>query len=724
METAAKKKILLVEDDMLLAALTEMRVSEFGYDVAVVATGEEAVERATGAELFDLVLMDIDLGCGIDGTVAAQRILARRMLPIVFLTSHAEEAMVKKVRGITRYGYVIKSSGDFVLQSSIEMALELYSAHCEIEVQLANLRESREQFDYALDAVNDAVWDYKPVAEKLYWNPRYYTMLGYEANQFEPSIAVWESLVHPDDLPEAKACFGLCLDGGADEFVRELRLRMADGRYRWILVRGRVHERDLDGRVVRMIGTHVDIDERKRAEDERLAVDNLLEDILDAIPSGLFIFRYEESGRMLLVRGNRAAERLSGVGPGDTGRDVAEIWSAVGKERLVRQYRVVREGGRSIEIGNVVYAEAFPDVVFDVRVFPVRGDMMGVVFDDVTAKKKAEQSLAESEALFNQLLEHSPIYIFFKDENIRAVKLSRNYETMIGRPLDEILGRSMDDLFPSDLAKAMIEDDKRILHQGKEVRVDEELGDRCYTTIKFPISVAGHPRYLAGFTIDITERKRILDEVSKAREDIARLLGEKELLLREVHHRIKNNMSTISSLLSLQAKRIGDGIAASALVDAQNRVNSMRTIYDNLLQSDDFHGIQAGKYLSELVASIAAVYETETRVRVRTESVELVLDSQILFPVGMIVNELLTNSYKYAFAGRPDGEICIRLAQTGPQAAEISYQDNGVGIPASVSGGDGEGFGMKLVRMLVRQLGGTIEWSSGQGTGCRFTFDF
>ncbi|MCX6152069.1 MAG: PAS domain S-box protein [Ignavibacteriales bacterium] len=130
-----------------------------------------------------------------------------------------------------------------------------------------------------------------------------------------------------------------------------------------------------------------------------------------------------------------------------------------------------------------------------------------IAIRNITKRIKAEQALKESEEIFKHFMENSPIYVFFKDENIRALRLSRNYEKMLGKPLNEILGKTMDDLFPSELAKNMIADDQKILHEEKLITVDEELNGRYYTTIKFPILIEGKPRYLAGYTIDNTEQK-------------------------------------------------------------------------------------------------------------------------------------------------------------------------------------------------------------------------
>jgi len=129
MNPTARRKILLVEDELITAMAESQVITRHGYEVIIAGSGEKAIDTIKTDPSFDLVLMDIDLGKGVDGTEAARQILALRNLPIVFLTSHSEREMVEKVRGITRYGYVIKNSGDFVLLSSIEMAFELFDSH-------------------------------------------------------------------------------------------------------------------------------------------------------------------------------------------------------------------------------------------------------------------------------------------------------------------------------------------------------------------------------------------------------------------------------------------------------------------------------------------------------------------------------------------------------------------------------------------------------------------
>lgn len=137
-------------------------------------------------------------------------------------------------------------------------------------------------------------------------------------------------------------------------------------------------------------------------------------------------------------------------------------------------------------------------------------------------RKRIEAELRESREIFDEFMEHSPIYVFFKDDKIRSLRLSRNFEEMLGKPIDELLGKTMDELFPSELSKTMIEDDLRIMKGGTPLKVEEELHGRFYYTIKFPIYQLGKPKFLAGYTIDITERKMIEETLRRQVEELQR----------------------------------------------------------------------------------------------------------------------------------------------------------------------------------------------------------
>jgi len=192
------KTILLVEDEVFIAMAEEQMLCKNGYEIISAANGEEAVACVRDNPDIDLVLMDIDLGKGIDGTEAARRILVDRTIPIVFLTSHSEREMVEKVKGITRYGYVIKNSGDFVLLSSIDMAFELFNAHKSIQDKIEAVEESKGKFKSTYEQAIVGMAVVAPDGTFIDVNQRFCDIVGYTREEIIEMD--FRDITHPDDI--------------------------------------------------------------------------------------------------------------------------------------------------------------------------------------------------------------------------------------------------------------------------------------------------------------------------------------------------------------------------------------------------------------------------------------------------------------------------------------------------------------------------------------------
>ena len=211
-------------------------------------------------------------------------------------------------------------------------------------------------------------------------------------------------------------------------------------------------------------------------------------------------------------------------------------------------------------------------------------------------------------------------------------------------------------------------------------------------------------------------------ELFEAHAEIVRLLADKELLLKEVHHRIKNNLFLLESLMSLQAEEMESPEAAAALRDAQSRIQSIGVLYDRLCRSEDFKAISFKAFLTALIREVIGAFSTGAAVRTINRLEDFVIDTKVSFPLAIIVNELLTNALRHAFGGRKEG--LIRITGTRRERrVTLVVQDDGPGWMGLESGECAKGFGLTLVGLLAGQIDGTFTLENRRGLRCTLTFD-
>jgi two-component sensor histidine kinase len=217
-----------------------------------------------------------------------------------------------------------------------------------------------------------------------------------------------------------------------------------------------------------------------------------------------------------------------------------------------------------------------------------------------------------------------------------------------------------------------------------------------------------------GFASDVTVHKQ-------AEETINKLLLEKEIILKEVHHRIKNNMYTIFILLTTQAEERNNPEIKNILLDAASRVQSMGILYDRLYLSDIKSEVSLQSYLPALIKQIMEIFSRDDSIKVETDIEDIVFGANELSHFGIIINELITNAMKYAFIGRTGGKISINILKK-EDLITMTFRDNGNGISEQPVPDSSSGFGMKLVNMLVSQMNGSMSVQNDNGT--KFTIVF
>jgi len=336
-----------------------------------------------------------------------------------------------------------------------------------------------------------------------------------------------------------------------------------------------------------------------------------------------------------------------------------------------------------------------------------------VSFIDITQRKKVEESLKESELKYRSLIESSSDAIFCVDHKGEYQFTNHLFASTFGKAPDYFIGKTFWDIYPKEHADYRYEATKRVFQTGESesLEVEVPLPDKTlyfYATANPIKDETGNVILSLTHAVDITKRKL-------AEEEVKALLAEKELVLKEVHHRIKNNMNTMMSLLSLQAGKARDGFARIALEDAEKRMQSMGLLYDKLYQSVEFNKLSIENYLSALVDEVIENFSNSPIIQVEKYFEDFSLGANHLQLLGMIINELLTNSMKYAFPGRAHGLIGVSATKRD-ETVTIAIQDNGNGIPDSISWENSTGFGLQLVKELTKQLDGTIRIERGNGT--------
>ncbi len=327
-----------------------------------------------------------------------------------------------------------------------------------------------------------------------------------------------------------------------------------------------------------------------------------------------------------------------------------------------------------------------------------------------------------SEARLRTLVQTIPDLIWLKDRDGVYLACNTTFERFFGAREADIIGKTDYDFVDRELADFFREKDRAAMAAGKP-SVNEEwitFADDGHMamleTIKTPMyNSSGVLIGVLGIGRDITERKQ-------SEERISALLAEKQILLQEVHHRIKNNMNTIRGLLSLQIAEEKNSAAEESLLGAEMRVNSMIKLYDRLYSNDNYRELSVKNYLQSLAEDIIFSFPNSVIISLEAEIEDHILNVNLLTPLGIIVNELLTNAMKHAFKDRENGKISVAMSFTG-NSGKLIVRDNGIGIQEPVNIGDSAGFGLNLVSMIVEQINGTIKIDHDNGTIITLNFE-
>ncbi|MDI6401321.1 PAS domain S-box protein [Balneolaceae bacterium ANBcel3] len=376
-----------------------------------------------------------------------------------------------------------------------------------------------------------------------------------------------------------------------------------------------------------------------------------------------------------------------------------------GKETLQKEYRLIARDSRTR------WLECTCMVMKD----PKSGSrhIYGTMHD-VTELKKIQKEWTQSTRKLESLIESLPLAVSGIESDGKVTLWNRMAEETYGWKRKEVLGKDAPEV-PDAYKEAHLELIDRVLSGEEAEAMEVERRRKNGSSVHIRLSASplfdstSKVEQVLFFAKDISQEKM-------SREAIRKSLKEKDVLLSEIHHRVKNNMAVISGLLSLKAQEQSDPKMASLLKESENRIRSMAMIHEKLYQTDTFAEVEFGSYLQDLMQHISNQYsDSGLSVETSVQSDSIYLEISQAVPCGLLMNELITNGFKHAFSGREEGIIEISMRSKG-ELCEVYYKDNGVGLPEGALNGKGEAsLGLNLIRGLAKQLKGNLEFGNDDG---------
>lgn len=547
---------------------------------------------------------------------------------------------------------------------------------------------------------------------------RFYDTLGYSEQELNDQI--FTKLVHEDDQEVWKDLINEIQRGDQNDTDSQLRLKKKTGETVEVLIDA-ILVRDATGSPAHILCTLVDLAEQVEVLRKLKEREQQFESLFKHNPHPVYYFdlegNFEGVNDKLVEFTGYSRDELIGM-------SYKNFIVEEDLERTRKQFKKAANG----EAGQYEISVKIKDGgIRDIRVtkFPrIEGNEITGVFgilQDITKEKIAKRKLEKSEQRWHQLVEQNPQPVqIVQDGKIAFINQSGADYYGASSP-KELVGKSiLDFAHPDNMENALKR--KYALENDQEVEPDEHK----------VVLLNGEERYIEAHSIPIIYKDKkaiqtVLHDITDLKEKqnkIGKSLKQKETLLQEIHHRVKNNLAMISSLLELQIMQSTQEAAKNVLRDSQLRIRSMAMIHEKLYQNDSLYDIDFDEYLEELVQTIQKTYSSVgQQVETVFELDHVLLDINQVIPCSLIVNEVVVNCYKHGFAKHGNGRIRITLNYDDPEL-KLEITDNGNGLPDDFNINELQSLGMTLIQTLSEQLNGNVEFSEAENGGTVFKLKF
>lgn len=751
-----------LDPEKVLNQITKTVVSSMGYHVAYIATlsPEERIFeikafsakrkllsmiiKITGFPIQNLQIPEDRVQNSLLSCIRKNRIkIVKNLWEIAYPTlSKKKCAALQRLAGTKNYiavplkvdkefagGMVVSSPYEVVSEEEINF-LKSFAEAASLALKNANLYKKTKLAEEEVQKsrkLYQELWDKAPVA--------YHVLnaegLIIEVNQTEAEVLGYSKeemlgkpvfdFILPSQRKEAEERFKKKLQGFRLPKQKNRIYVKKDGTPIFVDINDMI-ERNEEGKVLRVLTTMVDITERKLAEEALRHQKSYFQQLFEHSPSAIVLV--DENYKIVNI--NPSFEKIFGytleeaysfsiddlIVPENSAQEAKSLTQKSLQGEMIRVEAVrKRKDGSPVEVSILVHP-----IFIDNRIVGSYG-----IYTDITEEKRAQEKIAFQASLLSQV--HNAVASTDLDGNITfwnkyAQKLFLwEREEAYGKNILEFIACSEEE--KENLKNKILEAVKQNEHWEGEIPGKRKDGSLLpfYAVFSLVRAENGKPKGFVCVGVDLSERKKV-------EETLRALLDEKEVLLKEIHHRVKNNMQIISSLLNLQLSNVKEPGVIAAFRESQNRIQSMALIHERLYQSKDLSRVDFSEYLRNLAIHLFHIYQIDSNViRLKVDTEEVFLDINTAIPCGLLVNELVSNSLKYAFPGGRSGEVAIELKWRNNQKFKLVVRDNGIGLPEDFDIKNTKSLGIQIVTLLVDQLGGILEFKSNGGTVFSIEFE-
>ena len=580
------------------------------------------------------------------------------------------------------------------------------------------LHQSEEKFRTFADYTYD--WEYWVLPDNtiLYTSPSCERITGYTPDEFYKNPELMDEIIIPEDQ-DARAGHMNQIFVSTEPNSVDYRIRHRNGEVRWIAhICQPVYNKKKE--LVGRRSSNRDITERKRIEEALKESEEMFRNPVEHSPVGVYLSQDD-----IIIYSNPKFAEMLGYTRNEMSNksfeqlvyadDLQKVRGAIGE--LVNN----KQGAGYVQFRGIKKDMTIIDLeeYGSSMIFRHRPARYGTIID-ITEHKQAEEALRESEQKYHDIIDNATDLIQSVTPEGKIIYVNQAWMKTLGYSETDISHLSLKDIIhPDSLSHCMVAF-KRLLSEenigtieavfitkdGKKISVEGNVNCRF---------INGKPAYTRGIFRDITERKQMGDQIAKS-------LKEKEMLLKEIHHRVKNNMQVISSLLYMQAKTLKDEKVKDILRESQNRIKSIALVHEKLYQSTDLDRIDYSEYLRKITDHLFESYQVDPNIiklQLNLENVFMHINKAV--PCSLILNEMISNSLKHAFPKGRKGVITIDIRKKADMYILI-YSDDGIGIPEGITFERTESLGMQLIYGLVEQISGSIELERKGGTRYTITF--